>query len=292
MNGRNTYFRLVDFINMDLQELIEINKLGAEPNQIKSFSGGNRLWNKQTDHWNRVAPHLFPVVGRLLNDSYEMDGTIYRLGQHGFARDREFTLIKGIQEEQVYELRADSQSMDVYPFNFAFRVGYKLVPDGLEISYETENLDDKTMPYSVGGHPAFQLEDSLENYYLEFDQKIDLDRHMLDGSYFSGEVKSYGHSNRLDLSDAIFENDAFVLKQPSCKSVSLMHSSGKLLVKMSCDSWTALGFWTKIGAPFLCIEPWWGWADHSNHSGKLIEKAGIRFLRPGEMEKVSYVISC
>lgn len=276
---------------MTIQQLLKINLIGAEPIQISNQSGQNILWNKQTDHWNRVAPHLFPVVGRLLNDSYEMSGKIYQLGQHGFARDREFTLIKNSQEEQVYELKADAQSMDVYPFNFAFRVGYKLAPSGLEISYETENLDDKTMPYSVGGHPAFQLEDGLENYFLEFNQEIDLNRHMLEGPYFSGEIKTYGSSKILSLSEELFEQDAFVLKHPTCKSVSLVHSSGKPLVKMNCDSWTAIGFWTKKGAPFLCIEPWWGWADHSNHTGKINEKAGIRFLKPGEIEKVSFSIS-
>lgn len=277
---------------MSIQKQISILNHGAEPQVILNSTGKNILWNKHTDHWNRVAPHLFPVVGRLLNDSYEIDGTMYQLGQHGFARDREFMLIKNSNQEQVYELNADAQSMDVYPYNFAFRVGYKLVSSGLEISYETENLDDKNLPYSVGGHPAFLLEDKLENYYLEFDQEIALDRHVLEGSYFSSEVKSYGYSNRLDLSDALFEQDAFVLKNPSCKVVSLHHITGELIVTMSCNSWTALGFWTKKEAPFLCIEPWWGWADHCDHSGKLIEKAGIRFLKPGEKEKVDYFISC
>ena len=280
---------------MAIQDRIKIKLKGAEPiqiNNLSGLSGKNILWNKQTDHWNRVAPHLFPVVGRLLNDCFEVDGKVYSLGQHGFARDREFMLIKNSEEEQVYELKADTQSMHVYPYKFVFRVGYKLVSGGLEISYEMENQDNKKMPYSVGGHPAFQLEDSLENYYLEFDQAITLNRHVLEGSYFSDEVKSYGFSNRLDLSNALFEQDAFVLKHPTCKSVSLVHLSGKLIVKMSCDSWTALGFWTKKGAPFLCIEPWWGWADHTNHSGKLDEKAGIRFLKPGEKKKMSYLISC
>jgi galactose mutarotase-like enzyme len=266
----------------------EINLLGAELIFLGKKAEANILWSKQTDHWNRVAPNLFPIVGRLVNDSYTFNGKSYPLTQHGFARDRIFEVLEQAENSVRLRLISDTQSMDVYPFSFVFDVCYSLSESGLTISYETQNTGAETMYYSVGGHPAFHLEEPLENYYLEFDSDIQLEREELAGSYFSGESSYYGVSTHLNLSNELFENDAFVMKNPDFNSVSLKHSSGKTLVQMKCDSWTAIGFWTKKDAPFICIEPWWGWADDANASGKLEEKAGIRSLNSGVSELLEY----
>lgn len=269
----------------------EITLHGAELLFFGGISGPNVLWSKQTDHWNRVAPNLFPIVGRLVDDSYTLEGKRYRMMQHGFARDREFDVVE--QSETAVRLRlvSDAESMSVYPYSFVFDVVYTLSSFGLSISYETRNTGKEALFYATGGHPAFYLEEQLEHYYLEFDTAIQLERHELTGSYFSGETSYYGVSTQLKLGDELFENDAFVLKDPQFKSVCLKNQDGETLVQMSCDSWTAIGFWTKKGAPFICIEPWWGWADHADSSGKLEEKAGIRRLSPGETEIVHYLLT-
>lgn len=266
----------------------EINLSGAELTFFGNENMGNVLWSKQTAHWNRVAPNLFPIVGRLLNDSFTFQDGSYSLSQHGFARDREFEIVEQSETKIRLRLVSDTDSLSIYPFPFVFDVIYSLSESGLTISYETQNTGKETMHYSVGGHPAFHLGEPLENYYLEFDSAIQLERQELTGSYFSGEGVYYGVSNRLDLGDELFENDAFVLKEPHFQSVSLKHENGETLVEMHCDSWTAIGFWTKKDAPFLCIEPWWGWADHVDSTGKLEEKAGIRSLNPGEKEILNY----
>lgn len=278
--------KTIELKSPQLQATISLN--GAELIFLGNEATENILWSKQTAHWNRVAPNLFPIVGRLLNDSFTFQDQSYSLSQHGFARDREFEIVEQSETEIRLRLVSDTGSMSVYPFPFVFDVVYSLSESGLTISYETQNTGKDVMHYSVGGHPAFQLNEPLENYYLEFDSAIQLERQELNGSYFSGEGIYYGVSNRLDLGDELFENDAFVLKDPQFQSVSLKHENGETLVQMHCDSWTAIGFWTKKDAPFLCIEPWWGWADHMDSTGKLEEKAGIRSLNPGEKEIVRY----
>ena len=280
--------RSIQLQNQFLQA--EITLCGAELIFFGNETTGNILWSKQTDHWNRVAPNLFPIVGRLKDDSYTLNEKAYHLSQHGFARDREFEVVERSETEVRLRLISDAQSLEIYPYSFVFDVCYSLTETGIMVSYETQNTGTETMYYSVGGHPAFHLSEPLENYYLEFDEAIQLEREELTGSYFSGESSYYGVSTHLNLGDELFENDAFVLKDPEFKSVCLKHQNGETLVQMSCDSWTAIGFWTKKGAPFLCIEPWWGWADHLDSSRKLEEKAGIRKLNPGENERLSYSI--
>lgn len=266
----------------------EINLHGAELIFLGNETTGNILWSKQTDHWNRVAPNLFPIVGRLVGDSYSIGKKRYSMSQHGFARYREFEVVEKSETSIRLRLVSDAQSMEIYPYSFLFDVCYSLSENGITISYETQNTGSEPLFYSVGGHPAFYLSEPLENYYLEFDTAIQLEREHLVGSYFSGETSYYGVSNHLNLGDELFETDAFVLKAPEFKSVSLKHQDGRTLIRMHCEDWTAIGFWTKKGAPFICIEPWWGWADHANANGKLEEKAGIRKLKLGEKERLEY----
>nr|WP_294859998.1 aldose 1-epimerase family protein [uncultured Fluviicola sp.] len=280
--------KIITLTNTSLQA--NISSLGAELLFLGNQNSENILWSKQTDHWNRVAPNLFPIVGRLVNDSFNFHEKSYSMTQHGFARDKEFEVVEQTESSVRLRLVSTPESMDIYPYSFVFDVCFSLSESGITIAYETTNAGKETMYYSVGGHPAFQLDEALENYFLEFDTAIQLEREDLTGGYFTGETHYYGVSTHLNLSVELFESDAFVLKNPHFKSVSLKHIDGETLVHMNCDSWTAVGFWTKQDAPFICIEPWWGWADDVNSTGKLEEKAGIRRLNPGEKEQVSYSI--
>lgn len=73
---------------------ITVSELGAELQSIQTKNLSHILWQKETNHWNRVAPILFPIVGRLKDDSYSYNKHTYSMSQHGFARDQEFELIE------------------------------------------------------------------------------------------------------------------------------------------------------------------------------------------------------
>ena len=63
---------------------------GAELCTLRDANGLDYLWSAEPI-WPRHAPILFPIVGRLRNDTLTHAGQEYRLTQHGFARDRRFT---------------------------------------------------------------------------------------------------------------------------------------------------------------------------------------------------------
>ena len=65
---------------------ITINPLGAELQELTHMEHGNLLWKKDDTLWNRYAPILFPIVGRLVNDQYTVEDEVYTMRQHGFAR--------------------------------------------------------------------------------------------------------------------------------------------------------------------------------------------------------------
>ena len=54
----------------------------------------HRMWNANPEGWKRVAPVLFPLIGKYKDNQSIYNGKVYEMGQHGFARDMEFTLVK------------------------------------------------------------------------------------------------------------------------------------------------------------------------------------------------------
>lgn len=252
------------------------------------------LWQGEQIWWSRQAPLLFPIVGRLKNDSYKLGDKTYSLSQHGFARDQEFEIASTTIDELVLTLKDNEETFNVYPFQFRLAIKYRLQENKVIITYEIENRGRQVMPFSVGAHPAFNCptEDHLNfnDYDLIFSQKEKLARRLLeDGIRTNFESINLKDGNRLELSLSLFEKDAIIIEELNSNSVSLASGNEKVLTVHFPD-FNYLGFWTKPGAPFICIEPWNGLADPTNTDHELTTKEGIILLNPGEIRSYSYSI--
>ena len=68
---------------------VEINEFGAELTRFTSKKDGTEyIWKGDPAAWKRHAPILFPIVGRLKDKTYTVDGRPYEITQHGFGRGR------------------------------------------------------------------------------------------------------------------------------------------------------------------------------------------------------------
>ena len=267
---------------------IEVSAFGAELRSVCVGGGDNLLWSKDEQFWNRVAPNLFPIVGRLKGDQFRFSDKDFSMKQHGFARDCVFTVVSNDRESLRMRLVWNENTFLSYPFCFQYDVIYSAQGGLLWVDYEISNLGEDPMLYSVGGHPGFAIEGALENYELRFDEKFVADRWLIDGAYYSGMTELMEVDRTLKLTDDLFEKDAIVFRQPPFGRVSLWERGGKKLLDFVCSEWDAVGFWTKPGAPFFCIEPWWGWADSWEDSGELLEKPGIYTLAGGALKRHRY----
>lgn len=273
----------------------EILLLGAELRVLRKKDGENVMWAADTDHWNRVSPNLFPIVGRLKGDKYSVDGQVYEMRQHGFARDQVFEVIEASADEVALRLVYGEVTLAMYPYQFEFVVRYRLEGATLWVEYQTKNLGDADMLYSVGGHPGFALRGDLGQHHLQFGlagEWLDFsaERHCIEGGLYTGETSTVVVSQGLKLSDDLFETDAIVFREPVFDQVRLLSEVDGPMLDFYCWEWDAVGFWTKPGAPFFCIEPWWGWADEVGATGEFSEKAGLHKLSPGAEESLSYGI--
>ena len=113
---------------------------GAELASIKNKKTGiEYLWQADPTYWGRHAPVLFPVVGRLKEDSYQVDGKSYPMNQHGFARDGDFEIVEQDDSSVTLELGAATETKRVYPFDFKLKIQYRLVGETVTTHYTVEN---------------------------------------------------------------------------------------------------------------------------------------------------------
>jgi galactose mutarotase-like enzyme len=258
-----------------------INSLGAELISLVKNTK-NYIWQVDELYWNKTSPILFPIVGRLKNDSYTFNGKTYQLPRHGFARNMEFTFDKKSDSQVIFELNETEETKAIYPFSFKLLMAYTLMENELVIEYFVRNQSDEVLPFSIGAHPAFAISDKLENYSLEFNAIDTFETHHLENESFNGKTTLVDtKNNAIALNFTLFEKDALVFKQLNSNEV-ILKNKDKAILKVNYDHFPYLGIWTKQNAPFLCIEPWCGLADSNNHNGDLEEKEGMNHLPAGE----------
>ena len=258
-----------------------INTLGAELIRLEKDSK-NYIWTVDETYWNKTSPILFPIVGRLKNDTYSIENKTYELPRHGFARNLEFQIVNQTESSVVFVLESNSETFKNYPFEFELRLEYELDENELKIKYSVENKSEATMPFSIGAHPAFAIENSFSDYSLKFNQTEEFISHELDNEQFSNSFRKINSENgQINLNYSLFEKDALVFKHLQSNKLTLLKKNEPVL-SVQFEGFPYLGIWTTPNAPFLCIEPWCGLADNVNHNGNIFEKEGINLLHPQE----------
>ncbi len=122
-----------------------INTLGAELLTLVK-NNKNYIWKVDETYWNKTSPVLFPIVGRLQNDSYKLNGKSYHLPRHGFARNMEFSFDKKSDSQVIFELNETEETKANYPFDFKLLMAYTLIDNELVIEYFVRNLSDEVLP--------------------------------------------------------------------------------------------------------------------------------------------------
>lgn len=254
-----------------------INTLGAELIQLEK-KNQDYIWTIDETYWNKTSPILFPIVGRLKNDTYTIEGKTYELPRHGFARNFEFKVEHQTENAVVFLLTENSETLKQYPFQFDLRLKYEIIENSLKMNYSIINKSQETMPFSIGAHPAFAINELFSDFTIAFNEVEDFVSHELEKEQFNNSSKKIPSENgKINLDYALFEKDALVFKHLKSNTLTLLKNN-QPYISVEFKGFPYLGIWTKPNAPFLCIEPWCGLADNVNHNGNIYEKEGIQIL--------------
>lgn len=265
---------------------VDLHTQGAEMLRFRTVGGLELLWDGDPAWWGRRAPHLFPVVGSLVDDQIMVDGQAYPMPRHGFARDMAFTLVRLAREECTFVLRDSEATRRHYPFAFELRITYRLENWTLHVDYQLSNTGEVPLPASLGAHPAFRWPllpgQAKEDYLLLFEHGEEAPIRRLDAQgllrldTFPTPVKA----GRLALHDGLFEDDVLIFDSLKSRRLRLVGPTRPGL-EFAWEGFSQLGLWTRPGAPFLCIEPWAGVASPQGYVGDITRKPGIHLVFPG-----------
>ncbi|MEM0910229.1 MAG: aldose 1-epimerase family protein [Pseudomonadota bacterium] len=276
---------------------VAIKSLGAELCSFRDKNSGiEYIWQADEAHWARHAPILFPIIGKLKDNQYKYKAQTYQMTQHGFARDALFRVVEQTETSITFELTDDQESFQRYPVHFTLHVIYTLDNRRLLIQYRVLNTDKTTIHISIGGHPAFNCPllptEQRSDYHLLFEEKEEANAFVLDKGLLTDNQQSViQHGNVIPISDNLFERDALIFKDLKSSAITLAHNAGKPIISFEFPNTPYLGIWSMSQtSPFVCIEPWFGLADHCQSDHNFTQKEGMMTLAPQGEFSSEYII--
>ncbi|NNJ55050.1 MAG: aldose 1-epimerase family protein, partial [Bacteroidia bacterium] len=220
---------------------------------------------------------------------YIYGGKTYKLSHHGFARDNDFELLHQSEHSASFVLQPNEEILEHYPFEFTLLITFELDQKSLKQTFRVINSEDKSIPVSFGGHPAFNIH-SVSEYKIIFEHEEYVQSNQLEGPYINDNTFPIIKGNEIQLTETIFDNDALIFQNLKSGTVELKHTKSKHSIKVNIEDFPYLGIWAKPNAPFVCIEPWQGMADLVNHNKKIEDKKGIVWVAPNDEISKSFTM--
>lgn len=281
---------------------VSIDEMGAELcSIIRKDDGTEYVWQADPSIWKRHAPLLFPIVGRLKDKEYTLDGKTWSITQHGFGRDMVFKARPVSTRCIEFVLTDNEYTHSMYPYAFQLIVRYSLDGNTLKKEHIVENRSDVPMYYEVGGHDAYALcltpGEKITDSYVEFEGMTEIRPIITDENVFlSRDHRTIPlKDGRLYLDRHTFDQDAMMLDEVAVRRVTLGSERSEKKVVMDFADFPYFAIWSKYmpdrDVPYVCLEPWSTLPDGSYLGKALEEKIGVRCIAPGESENLSFSVS-
>lgn len=273
----------------------QIAAAGAELQRLQDRDGSDLLWNGDPAVWAGRAPLLFPLVGETKDKKIKVDGQIFDIPRHGFARTSRFTLVTAEKAHCIWRLEASEATRRQYPFEFRLDIIYRIEGGALHVTAEVTNRGDRAMPASFGFHPALRwplpsgAPRKAHEIVFERDELAQVRRlanNLLSPVLHPTPVQG----RRLALHDELFREDALIFDRLESRSL-VYGAPGHRSLRVSFPGMPHLGIWTKPGAGYVCIEPWQGHASPDSFDGELKDKPGMVSIGPGATKRFEMSIA-
>ena len=275
-----------------------IREKGAELCSVTDPAGTEYIWQADPAIWGRHAPLLFPLIGRLKDDSYTLNGKTWHMSRHGFCRDALFTVTAQSETSVSLRLTDSPETLAMWPFAFALTVTFSLQDKSLTKTVQVENRSGERMYYELGCHDGFRapLEPGQEmrDYAvvvpgLDTMRPYGMNEELL---LTHGDLEFALTRGRIHLPPASYGLDTVVLDHLPRRQAHLVDGEGRVRVIMDFADYPYLGIWTTpkpFDTNYVCIEPWSTLPDADFVGRDLSEKQGIRILDADQSESFTTI---
>ena len=279
---------------------IQVSEHGAELQSIRK-DDYEYLWQGNPEYWGRRSPVLFPIVGSVWEKCFRVDGKVYEMGQHGFARDMDFELVSAADTEVWYRLESSEKTLSAYPWPFVLEIGYRLEGSSVEVLWKVTNPGDTEMFFQIGAHPAFNYPgydpDAVDRGVVAFDRNDNLQRSGFKGKGCVDPQARFpiplSDDGMLRLKRDTFDDiDTLMLENDQVHKIVFLKNDSSPYLTVTFDA-PVVAIWSppKRNAPFFCIEPWYGRCDRADFTGEFKDRDWVNALAPGATFAASYTIT-
>lgn len=279
---------------------IQVSEHGAELQSIRK-DDYEYLWQGNPEYWGRRSPVLFPIVGSVWEKRFRVDGQVYEMGQHGFARDMDFELVSVGDTEVWYRLESSEKTLAAYPWPFVLEIGYRLEGNSVKVLWKVTNPGETEMYFQIGAHPAFNYPgydpDAVDRGVVAFDRNDNLQRSGFKGKGCVDPQARFpiplSDDGMLRLKRDTFDDiDTLMLENDQVHKVVFLKNDSSPYLTVTFDA-PVVAIWSppKRNAPFFCIEPWYGRCDRADFTGEFKDRDWVNALAPGATFAASYTIT-
>lgn len=242
------------------------------------------LWQDAAGIWSGPAPVLFPIIGGLREKAIRWDGRRYPLRNHGFARDRIFTVQQNDATTVTLELIGGGPEDDSFPLPYRLELTYALQGRSLRVSANITNPGSDVLPVGIGFHPGLNVtfDDHATLTVTSDGPLIQLVKDPASG-FLTGERRLWtAQSRELPLTGDAPGRGAIVLAASAPVTATLTDPATGHRVRLVSPS-PYFGIWRRVrpGADFICLEPWWSTTDPVAPYDDLRAKPHLPHLAPG-----------
>ncbi len=256
---------------------------------IRKCDGVEHIWQADKAVWGFHGPILFPHCGKVVEGKIETKGKVYESSQHGFVRTMEFEFVDQTKDTIVLELCSNGETLARFPYEFRLVSTYTLEGDTLHHTLTVENLDEASLPFGIGYHPAFAIPFDDKHVATDYELRFsEMESPICLNCLPTGLVQKdhyYLGSNitAIPIDDALFANDSHCMTNLKSTTLGVFEKGTGRGVVCNIAEFPYTLLWSKPGMPkFVCIEPWHSLPSPENGSIKWEEKPAAAILNPGE----------
>ena len=264
-----------------------VSELGAEP---KSLTSGDREWlvQHQNDDGTGFSPILFPIIGPLKNSEHIVEGKIYPMPMHGFAKTSVFAVKEQTESSITLVFSSNDENMKFYPYPFRVAITYTLEDNCLITEYTVKNEGEKQMPYAIGSHIGFCLNTDKEDYTLVFDHDLENQKDV--ALYNACDAFSF-EGDKLNLKDLFFKTGCICVGNHKSESWHFVNNVDKSVISYASKDFPYLTLWSIPERPFICLESWSFRSCHFCDEQSIAEFPEVCTLEKGEEKTFRYTLT-
>jgi galactose mutarotase-like enzyme len=205
-------------------------------------------------------PILFPICGQLKDKTYEWEGQVYHLENHGVARNNAWEVLQTMENAEYASITIRQQStprtLESFPFAYELVFTFKLSNQKLYIEQEYRNHSERKMPMYAGFHPYFLVdhkEDTIESDAARL--------------YYIHDQRELPYPSAIDM---VKLPGSIALNKATTKQIRFQPKANRKVLLTYGEEFEYVVIWSEDGKPFICVEPWMAMPNELNVKQELI----------------------